>query len=92
MFPESYLTGSVILSASDVSCTDADRGRGELGIDHVDIVTTSSTITDLFHIDTRTGEIQLQGVLDYEVATDYGFEIRALRFVAMIILDVKTER
>ena len=96
MFPESYLTGSVILSASDVSCTDADRGMGELGMDHVEIVTTSSTITDLFHIDTRTGEIQLQGVLDYEVATNYGFEIRCYdnngrEDLAIVTIDIVPE-
>ena len=75
-FPESYEPGSVIISADDVACTDRDRGTGDLGIDHVEIVATSSTITDVFHIDTRTGEILLQGEFDYEVDTSYGFSIR----------------
>ena len=75
-FPESYSTGGVILTGEQVSCTDQDRGIGELGQNHVRLITTSPTIPDLFHLDAGSGEILLQGSFDYETAQSYGFEIQ----------------
>lgn len=74
-FSESFPSGGLILSASDVSCTDQDRGRGELDTDHFRIFNPSDTIAQLFRIDSRNGAVTLRENFDYEREVSYGFEI-----------------